>query len=45
MENKKAYVVTGPTSGIGYATTLELARHGTNRIGRPKKEQTLSTCV
>jgi NAD(P)-dependent dehydrogenase (short-subunit alcohol dehydrogenase family) len=29
MENKKAYVITGPTSGIGYATALELARHGT----------------
>ncbi|XZF12421.1 SDR family NAD(P)-dependent oxidoreductase [Chitinophagaceae bacterium MMS25-I14] len=28
MENKKAYVVTGPTSGIGYATALELAKHG-----------------
>jgi NAD(P)-dependent dehydrogenase (short-subunit alcohol dehydrogenase family) len=29
MENKKAYVITGPTSGIGHATALELARHGT----------------
>jgi NAD(P)-dependent dehydrogenase (short-subunit alcohol dehydrogenase family) len=29
MENKKAYVITGPTSGIGYAMALELARHGT----------------
>ena len=29
MENKKAYIITGPTSGIGYATALELARHGT----------------
>lgn len=29
MENKKAYIVTGPTSGIGYETALELAKHGT----------------
>jgi NAD(P)-dependent dehydrogenase (short-subunit alcohol dehydrogenase family) len=32
MEGKnkeKAYIVTGPTSGIGYATALELAKHGT----------------
>ena len=29
MGNKKAYVITGPTSGIGYATALELAGHGT----------------
>jgi NAD(P)-dependent dehydrogenase (short-subunit alcohol dehydrogenase family) len=25
----KAYVITGPTSGIGYRTALELAKHGT----------------
>ena len=25
----KAYVVTGPTSGIGRRTALELAKHGT----------------
>lgn len=25
----KAYIITGPTSGIGYATALELAKHGT----------------
>ena len=25
----KAYIITGPTSGIGYATALELANHGT----------------
>ena len=39
MENKKAYVITGPTSGIGYATALELARYGTViLVGRnPKK--------
>src|ERR1035437_5627688 len=34
MENSeivlgKAYIITGPTSGIGYATALELAKHGT----------------
>jgi len=29
MENNKAYIITGPTSGIGYATALELAKHGT----------------
>lgn len=27
--NNKAYIITGPTSGIGYATALELAEHGT----------------
>src|SRR3954470_2089429 len=25
----KAYVITGPTSGYGHRTALELARHGT----------------
>ena len=29
MKSTKAYVITGPTSGIGYATALELAKHGT----------------
>lgn len=29
METKKAYIITGPTSGIGYTTALELAKHGT----------------
>jgi NADP-dependent 3-hydroxy acid dehydrogenase YdfG len=24
-----AYIVTGPTSGIGHATALELGNHGT----------------
>jgi len=24
----KAYVITGPTSGIGRATTLEVIKHG-----------------
>jgi NAD(P)-dependent dehydrogenase (short-subunit alcohol dehydrogenase family) len=27
--DRKAYIVTGPTSGIGRAAALELARHGT----------------
>ena len=27
--HSKAYIITGPTSGIGHATALELARHGT----------------
>ena len=26
---RKAYIVTGPTSGIGHRTALELAKHGT----------------
>ncbi|MFC5502503.1 SDR family NAD(P)-dependent oxidoreductase [Lysinimonas soli] len=28
-EQEKAWVITGPTSGIGYRTALELASHGT----------------
>jgi NAD(P)-dependent dehydrogenase (short-subunit alcohol dehydrogenase family) len=27
--DRKAYIVTGPTSGIGRATAMEMARHGT----------------
>jgi NAD(P)-dependent dehydrogenase (short-subunit alcohol dehydrogenase family) len=27
--DRRAYIITGPTSGIGYATALELAKHGT----------------
>jgi len=46
MENKKAYVITGPTSGIGYATALELAKYGTvilvgrnpEKLGQLQKE-------
>ena len=36
---RKAYIVTGPTSGIGRTTALELAKHGTVvLVGRdPKK--------
>src|SRR5262245_52756357 len=26
---REAYVITGPTSGIGYRTALEIAKHGT----------------
>lgn len=29
MEQKKVYIITGPTSGIGYKTALETAKHGT----------------
>jgi NAD(P)-dependent dehydrogenase (short-subunit alcohol dehydrogenase family) len=37
--DRKAYVITGPTSGIGSATALEVAKHGTVvLVGRdPKK--------
>ena len=39
MENRKAYIITGPTSGIGYATALELAKHGTViLIGRNREK-------
>jgi NAD(P)-dependent dehydrogenase (short-subunit alcohol dehydrogenase family) len=35
----KAYIVTGPTSGIGRATALELAKHGTVvLVGRDRKK-------
>jgi NAD(P)-dependent dehydrogenase (short-subunit alcohol dehydrogenase family) len=28
-QERKAYIITGPTSGIGHETALELAKHGT----------------
>jgi short-subunit dehydrogenase len=28
-KKRKAYIITGPTSGIGRCTVLELAKHGT----------------
>ena len=35
----QAYIITGPTSGIGRATALELAKHGTViLIGRDRKK-------
>ena len=46
MENKKAYINTGPTSGIGYETALELAKHGTVVLvgrNREKLEQVQKT--
>ena len=44
MQNKKAYIITGPTSGIGYQTALELAKHGTvvlvgRNLGKLEKVQ------
>ena len=37
--HSKAYIVTGPTSGIGRATALELARHGTViLVGRDRRK-------
>ena len=46
MENKKAYIITGPTSGIGYETALELAKYGTVILigrNREKLEQVQKT--
>lgn len=46
MENEKAYIITGPTSGIGYETALELAKHGTVVLigrNREKLEQVQKT--
>lgn len=38
-QQRKAYIITGPTSGIGLATALEVSKHGTVvLVGRdPKK--------
>jgi NAD(P)-dependent dehydrogenase (short-subunit alcohol dehydrogenase family) len=36
--DRKAYIITGPTSGIGRLTALELAKHGTLvLVGRDRK--------
>jgi NAD(P)-dependent dehydrogenase (short-subunit alcohol dehydrogenase family) len=46
MANKKAYIITGPTSGIGYETALALAKHGTVILigrNREKLEQVQKT--
>ena len=37
--DRKAYIITGPTSGIGRATALELAKHGTVvLVGRDREK-------
>ena len=37
--DREAYIVTGPTSGIGYFTALELAKHGTVvLVGRDRRK-------
>ena len=37
--DRKAYIVTGPTSGIGLSTALELAKHGVVvLVGRDRKK-------
>lgn len=37
--DRKAYIITGPTSGIGRLTALELAKHGTVvLVGRDRKK-------
>src|SRR5271168_2035099 len=36
---RKAYIITGPTSGIGRCTALELAKHGTVvLVGRDRQK-------
>ena len=36
---RKAYIITGPTSGIGRRTALELAKHGTVvLVGRDRRK-------
>ncbi|GHO59870.1 hypothetical protein KSB_83450 [Ktedonobacter robiniae] len=36
---RKAYIMTGPTSGIGRATAIELAKHGTVvLVGRDRRK-------
>src|ERR1700722_17751202 len=37
--DRKAYIITGPTSGIGRITALELAKHGTVvLVGRDRQK-------
>jgi len=45
--DRKAYIITGPTSGIGRATALELAKHGTVvLVGRdPRKLDDLQKTI
>jgi short-subunit dehydrogenase len=39
--DQKAYVITGPTSGIGRATALNVAKHGTVvLVGRDRNKLT-----
>ena len=39
VSNRKAYIITGPTSGIGRVTALKLAKHGTVvLVGRDRKK-------
>jgi hypothetical protein len=35
LSRPNAYIITGPTSGIGRATALELAKHGTGVLVGP----------
>jgi short-subunit dehydrogenase len=36
---KQAFIITGPTSGIGHRTALELAKHGTLvLVGRSSRQ-------
>ena len=47
FSESKAFIITGPTSGIGRATALELAKHGTViLVGRnPKKLDELQNII
>src|ERR1700730_5388187 len=37
--NRNAYIITGPTSGIGRLTAIELAKHGTVvLVGRDRQK-------
>ena len=38
-QDRKAYIITGPTSGIGRSTAFELAKHGTVvLVGRDRRK-------